>query len=309
MKGSIKSLKTPLRYPGGKSRACTKMDQYFPDLSEYTEFCEPFLGGGSVAIHVSKKYPHLKITVNDLYEPLINFWVQLQTFGDELTEKISNYKSTHPDPDSAKELFIECKSRINDKSLDCIERAAAFYIVNKCSFSGLTEASSFSKQASISNFSMRGIEKLPGYSEIIAHWHINQYSYEHLMENKIHDGMFMYLDPPYDIKDNLYGNKGSMHKGFDHDKFAADCDKYDVPMLISYNSDQLVKERFSDWHGRWNVAEFDLTYTMRSVGEYMREQKERKELLLFNYNMGPKIKLSFDGCYKYGKLKKEGLAS
>jgi hypothetical protein len=23
---------------------------------------------------------------------------------------------------------------------------------------------------------------------------------------------------------------------------------------------------------------------MRSVGEYMREQKERKELLLFNYN-------------------------
>ena len=32
-----------------------------------------------------------------------------------------------------------------------------------------------------------------------------------------------------------------------------------------------------------NVGEFDLTYTMRSVGEYMREQKERKELVLFNY--------------------------
>ena len=161
-KNSIKSLKTPLRYPGGKSRACTKMDQYFPDLRNYTEFCEPFLGGGSVALHVTKKYPHLKITVNDLYEPLINFWVQLQTFGDELTEKISNYKSTHPDPETAKELFLESKEAINNKSLDCIERAAAFYIVNKCSFSGLTESSSFSKQASISNFSMRGIEKLPG---------------------------------------------------------------------------------------------------------------------------------------------------
>ena len=70
-----------------------------------------------------------------------------------------------------------------------------------------------------------------------------------------------------------------MHKKFDHDKFAVDCDKYDVPMLISYNSDQLVKDRFKNW----NVAEFDLTYTMRSVGEYMRDQKERKELLLFNY--------------------------
>ena len=39
----MKSLKTPLRYPGGKSRACTKMDQYFPDLRNYTEFREPFL--------------------------------------------------------------------------------------------------------------------------------------------------------------------------------------------------------------------------------------------------------------------------
>ena len=275
---SLKSFKTPLRYPGGKSRACTKMDPYFPDLRNYTEFCEPFLGGGSVAIHVAKKYPHLKITVNDLYEPLINFWVQLQQFGSELTDTIRNYKSTHPNPASAKELFLECKNRINDKSLDCKERAAAFYIVNKCSFSGLTESSSFSKQASISNFSMRGIEKLPQYADIVSHWHINQYSYEHLMEN-MHDGLFMYLDPPYDIKDNLYGKKGSRHKGFDHDQFAADCAAHNIPMLISYNSDQLVKDRFKDW----NVAEFDLTYTMRSVGEYMREQKTRKELLLFNY--------------------------
>ena len=288
---SLKSFKTPLRYPGGKSRACTKMDPYFPDLRNYTEFCEPFLGGGSVAIHVAKKYPHLKITVNDLYEPLINFWVQLQTFGDDLTEKLVDYKNNHPDPPKelrkvddtefpAKELFLNAKEAINDRSLDCIERAAAFYIVNKCSFSGLTESSSFSKQASVSNFSMRGIEKLTGFSEIISHWHINQYSYEHLMEN-VHDGLFMYLDPPYDIKDNLYGKKGSMHKGFDHDQFAADCASHDIPMLISYNSDQLVKDRFKDW----NVAEFDLTYTMRSVGEYMREQKTRKELLLFNYDI------------------------
>ena len=48
---------------------------------------------------------------------------------------------------------------------------------------------------------------------------------------------------------------------------------------------------------------------MRSVGEYMREQKQRKELLLFNYDKQPKIKLSFGGCYKYDKLKKEGLVS
>jgi len=281
MKDPRKALKTPLRYPGGKSRACIKMDPYFPDLREYVEFREPFLGGGSVALHVTKKYPHLKIIVNDLYEPLVNFWVTLQTFGDELTDKLRDYKSTHPDPPTAKELFLNSKEVINKSGVDSIERAAAFYIVNKCSFSGLTESSSFSKQASISNFSMRGIEKLRGYSEIISHWHINQYSYEYCLRENIHDNLFMYLDPPYDIKDNLYGKKGSMHSRFDHDKFAVDCDKHDIPMLISYNSDQLVKDRFTNW----NAAEFALTYTMRSVGEYMRDQKERKELLLFNYGI------------------------
>jgi len=300
---SLKSLKTPLRYPGGKSRACNKMDPYFPDLRDYVEFREPFLGGGSVALHVSKKYPHLKITVNDLYEPLANFWVQLQTFDEQLTKTIKNYKSSHPDPETAKELFINSKEIVGDKSVDGIERAAAFYIVNKCSFSGLTESSSFSKQASSSNFSMRGIEKLPEYAELISHWHINQYSYEYLMRENVHDGIFMYLDPPYEIKIPIYGKRGAMHKYFDHDKFAKDCNESKINMMISYNSSQQIKERFKDW----NVAEYDLTYSMRTTGDYMREQKERKELLLMNY--GPKVKLSFDGCYNYKKLKDEGLAA
>ena len=297
----MKSLKTPLRYPGGKSRACVKMDSYFPDLRNYDEFREPFLGGGSVAIHITKKYPYLDIWVNDLYEPLVNFWQQLQMFGSDLKDKLVDLKSTHNNPESAKELFLTSKEKINDQSLPSLDRAVAFYIVNKCSFSGLTESSSFSPQASNANFSMRGIEKLPSYSKLISHWRITNYSYDYLMDGN--KGAFMYLDPPYDIKDNLYGRKGSMHKGFDHDKFAADCDANDMDQLVSYNSDQLVKDRFKNW----NAAEFDLTYTMRSVGEYMREQKQRKELLLSNYTEGPKIQFSFAGCYKYDKLKKEGL--
>lgn len=300
---STKKLKTPLRYPGGKSRAVIKMDQHLPDLRDYTEFREPFLGGGSVALHITKKYPHLKINVNDLYEPLVNFWIQLQQFGTELTKQLTDYKLTHPNPDSAKELFLESKNRINDLKFDSLERACAFYIVNKCSFSGLTESSSFSKQASESNFSLRGIDKLPEFSSIISSWYINGYSYEYLMSNEIHDGIFMYMDPPYDIKDNLYGKKGSMHKGFDHDQFAKDCDQSDIDMMVSYNSSQLIKNRFKNW----KAVEYQHTYTMRSVGEYMREQQKRKELLLLNYDNQAKIRFSFDGCYNYNKLKAEGL--
>ena len=282
----MKSLKTCLRYPGGKSRACVKMDPYFPDLRNYDEFREPFLGGGSVAIHITKKYPNLDIWVNDLYEPLVNFWQQLQIFGVDLKDKLADLKSTHNNPESAKELFLASKQKINDQTLSSLDRAAVFYVVNKCSFSGLTESSSFSEQASNGNFSMRGIEKLPEYSKLIANWRITNYSYDYLMDGN--KGAFMYLDPPYDIKDNLYGRKGSMHRGFDHDKFSADCDANDMDQLVSYNSDQLVKDRFTNW----KAAEFDLTYTMRSVGEYMREQKQRKELLLFNYGTEGLVELN-----------------
>jgi site-specific DNA-adenine methylase len=282
----MKSLKTPLRYPGGKSRACEKMGPYFPDLRNYDEFREPFLGGGSVAIYITKKYPGLNICVNDLYEPLVNFWQQLQIFGTDLKDKLVSLKTANNTPELARELFLKAKEQINDQSLPSLDRAVAFYIVNKCSFSGLTESSSFSPQASQNNFSLRGIEKLPAYSKLIEHWRITNYSYDYLMDGN--KSAFMYLDPPYDIKDNLYGNKGSMHKRFDHDKFAADCDANDMDQLVSYNSDQLVKDRFKNW----NAAEFDLTYTMRSVGEYMREQKQRKELLLFNYGIEGLVKLN-----------------
>ena len=281
----MKSLKTPIRYPGGKSRACVKMDPYFPDLRRYDEFREPFLGGGSVAIYITKKYPNLDIWVNDLYEPLVNFWQQLQMFGVDMKDRLVELKTANNTPELAKDLFLFSKEKVNDQDVPSIDRAVAFYIVNKCSFSGLTESSSFSQQASVSNFSMRGIEKLPAYSKLIEKWRITNYSYDYLLDGNM--GAFVYLDPPYDIKDNLYGRKGSMHKGFDHDKFAADCDSCSMDQLISYNSDQLVKDRFKNW----NAAEFDLTYTMRSVGEYMREQKKRKELLLFNYGIEGLVKL------------------
>ena len=275
----MKSLKTPLRYPGGKSRACTKLDQFFPDLRDYKEYREPFLGGGSVAIHITKKYPHLQVWVNDLYEPLVNFWKTLQDDGYALYKRLQELKSRYPDRGSAKGLFLEAKELVNDDSVSPLYRACAFYVINKCSFSGLTESSSFSAQASDNNFSMRGIEKLTGYSDIIKDWKITNLRYQELLSDDRET--FLYLDPPYEIGSNLYGKKGSMHKGFDHDGFATICDRFTSPQLISYNSSQLIKDRFKEY----KTGEFDLTYTMRSVGEYMREQKERKELLLFNYEI------------------------
>ncbi len=282
MPSTLKSLKTPLRYPGGKSRAVSKLFQFFPDLSSYKEYREPFIGGGSVAIEVTKRYPKIEVWVNDLYEPLYNFWCELQHNGSEMQKELENLKGVHCNPDSARCLFQEMKDVINDEEESKTTRAVAFYIVNKCSFSGLTESSSFSEQASESNFSLRGIQRLSEYQELIESWIITNLTYERmLISDWDRKGIFTYMDPPYDIKDNLYGRKGGMHKTFDHDLFAKNCDEYTSPLLISYNSSQLVKDRFKEW----TAGEFAHTYTMRSVGCYNTDQASRKELVLTNYEV------------------------
>ena len=287
MPQTMKSLKTPLRYPGGKSRALSKLFQYIPDLKDYKEFREPFLGGGSVALEVTKRYPRLDIWVNDLYEPLYNFWRELQDHGNEITDILLQLKQRHCDHTSAKQLFLEAKDYLSGSQTtvqfppysEDIWRAVSFYVVNKCSFSGLTESSSFSKQASDQNFSLAGIERLRDYQKLIGNWKITNLSYEQLLSDC--KQTFTYLDPPYEIGSNLYGKRGNMHSGFNHDHFAIKCDRFVGPQLISYNSSQLIRERFKEYQ----AAEFAHTYTMRSVGTYNTDQADRKELVLANYEM------------------------
>ena len=287
MPQTMKSLKTPLRYPGGKSRALSKLFQYIPDLKGYKEYREPFLGGGSVALEITKRYPGLDIWVNDLYEPLYNFWRELQDHGNEITDILLQLKQRHCDHTSAKELFLQSKKYLSGSATEKtyppysedIWRAVSFYVVNKCSFSGLTESSSFSKQASDQNFSLAGIERLRDYQKLIGNWKITNLSYEQLLSDC--KQTFTYLDPPYEIGSNLYGKRGNMHSGFNHDHFAIKCDRFVGPQLISYNSSQLIRERFKEYQ----AAEFAHTYTMRSVGTYNTDQADRKELVLANYEM------------------------
>ena len=274
-------LKTPLRYPGGKSKATTKMAPYFPAKNNVKHYREPFLGGGSVALWMAQNYDLESVWVNDLYWPLFNFWTQLQKNGDVLSETLKEWKTTHNTQDKARELFNRCKDELNERDTSDLMKAVMFWTINKCSFSGLTESSSFSKQASDGNFTLNGIADLKEYSKLIKNWKITNQSYETLLENS-DDETFIYLDPPYEISSNLYGKKGAMHKGFDHDVFAECCNRPTrANLAISYNADQSVKDRFPEW----NQYEFPLTYSMRTDStNYLKNQSKRLELLLTNYD-------------------------
>ena len=274
-------LNTPIRYPGGKSKAVKKLYDYMPLMSNYTEWREPFLGGGSMSIEMSKRYPDIKIWVNDLYPALFTFWTVLQSDGENMCEKLIQMKSECYTPDAAKKMLGEQKEIINDATSSKFDKAVAWYFANRNSFSGLTETGTFSVQANEMSFTLNIINKLPHYQKLIQNWKFTNDSYDVLLQD-ISSDVFVYLDPPYEIAEStLYGKNGSMHKKFDHDEFAKNCNECSMDMMISYNADQSIKDRFQGW----NEIEFDHTYSMRSVGEYMENQKERKELVLTNYNI------------------------
>ena len=57
--------KSPLRYPGGKTRACKILDtivnKYF-DIKQFNTILSPFIGGGSFEFYMQNKY-NLKINI------------------------------------------------------------------------------------------------------------------------------------------------------------------------------------------------------------------------------------------------------
>ena len=153
-----------------------------------------------------------------------------------MSDKLLELKNNNNTKELARKLFDEQKKVINDNSKGNLEKAIAFYVLNKCSFSGLV-SSSFSEQASVSNFGIKGIENLKYYSELIKSWEIYNLDYREFIDkfsNK--ENVFLYLDPPYMIKDNLYGDHGELHKIFKHEDFFKLCPTLKCKQLISSGS-------------------------------------------------------------------------
>ena len=286
----MKALKTPLRYPGGKSKAIKTLSPWFPQI--VSEYREPFIGGGSIAIDFTKTNPDVPVWVNDLYVPLYNFWIQLRDRGKELSERVREEKQKTLDEgeigkvtEKAKELFDTYKEEID--TYDDFEKAVAFFIMNKCSYSGLTENSTFSPTASNSNFSLVGADKLAQFSKLIENWKITNIDYAEVMRDQGSSDTFIFLDPPYDIKDFLYGKNREMHKSFDHDRFANDVYNCIHKFMITYN----VNDRLMELYKNYNLKEWKLRYSMAHRGDKGTTENIKTELLVTNYSIVPQTPL------------------
>lgn len=219
------SNKSPLRYPGGKTRA-------IPILKETLEreypsrkiLLSPFLGGGS--FELTQAADGYTVGANDLFHPLFTFWQQVKTNADAVAELVQKEMPV------TKEKFLRFRTEIQE-STDPIDIAAKYYIINRCSFSGATFCGGYSQQAADGRLTQSSLETLKQVN-------LNRFTLsnldacEFLKQNPQTSFTVVYADPPYFIDSYIYGRDGDMHEGFDHKAFA-DAIKKRSDWMVSYN--------------------------------------------------------------------------
>ena len=263
-------VRTPLRYPGGKSRAVKSIMQQLP--AQFSEYREPFLGGGSVFIHLRQQFPDCQFWVNDLYEELYQFW---NCTKEDLTALIVQIKAWRSEFSVGKQLYSFLVKNIYD--FPDLQKAAAFFILNRITFSGTSESGGFSKAAFETRFTDSSIERVIALNAILKDVKITNLDYQQLVE-KAGENVFIFLDPPYysATKSALYGKNGQLHKGFDHERFAETMKNCPHKWLITYDDSDYIKDLFSFA----KIKTWNLTYGMRNVGTV---KQKASEVFISNY--------------------------
>ena len=267
------NIKSPLRYPGGKSKAIKQISEYLPQ--KFSELREPFVGGGSVFIYLKQKYPDLKIEINDLNPELYLFWHLAQSDLSKLVAEVRHVKENYQD---GKLLFAKL-ARVDVNTLSDLERATRFFVLNRITFSGTIESGGFSLESFHKRFTNSSIDRLEKLATILTpDIKITNLDYSYLI-NRPGAEVFIFLDPPYfqAEKSKLYGKKGDLHTGFDHQRFALNLKQCPHKWLITYDDCPEIRENF-----KWaNIIEWELQYGMNN---YKQKKAEKgQELFISNY--------------------------
>jgi DNA adenine methylase len=270
-------IKSPLRYPGGKSRAIQIMKYLLP--KEFAEYREPFVGGGSFFIYIKQKMPDLKIWINDLNPELYCFWKYAQIDSEKLAREILKIKKERI---NGQELFDELVKTDTSK-LSEFERAVRFFVLNRITFSGVVESGGYSQHAFDSRFTDSSIQRVAKIGFLLQDVKITQFDYHTLLANGGKE-VFTFLDPPYykAVKSRLYGRNGVLHTSFDHEAFAQTMRQCQHSWLITYDDSPEIREKFSFA----NIYEWQLQYGMNNYKQGKAEKG--RELFISNYKL-PKL--------------------
>ena len=265
-------IKSPLRYPGGKSRAINFISKFIPN--SFKTYREPFFGGGSVGFYVNQKYECNEFLLNDLNQDLYQFWFVLKENPILLSEEILKIKNIYS---NGKSLYNDILERRASK-LSNLQRAIDFFVLNRITFSGVVDSGGYSEQAFQNRFTLSSIDRLRKAGGVVKNFKISNQDFEDVI-NMDGSDVFIYLDPPYygATKSKLYGKGGDLHTNFDHQRLLETLINTKHKFLLSYDNSEYIRNLYKSF----NVVEWDLQYGMNNFKQ--NKALMGKELLIYNY--------------------------
>lgn len=192
-----------------------------------------------------------------IFLPLVEFWQCVLDNAYYVSKLVEKYYPIN------KETFKELQQNY-DKYKTKEERAAIFYVLNRCSFSGSTLAGGMSKNHP--RFNSNSIKRLREFKA-------KNVSVEHMdFEDSIkkHKNDFLYCDPPYWIESRLYGQKGILQSNFDHIRLY-NCLKSHDNWILSYNDCEVIRNLYN----KYKIIELNWKYGMN-------KSKRSNEILILN---------------------------
>ncbi len=267
-------IKSPLRYPGGKSRACSRIHALRPET--FDEFREPFVGGGSVFLYMQQRYTHIKFWINDLNPEVHCFWETAKKDSEGLAWEASIIKAT---TDDGRLLYEEMRD-VDVLSLTTWERAVRFFVLNRITFSGVAESGGYSAQSFANRFTTSALNRLARLGKALENVEVTCLDYSKLMADG-GENVFTFLDPPYmtTAASKLYGQRGVLHVEFDHARCAETVKQCKHNVLITYDDTPEILELYKDF----NTQKWELQYGMNNVNG--TTAKKGAEVFIANYTL------------------------
>lgn len=259
----IPSIKTPLRYPGAKSRAVKVLSEYVP--GDVTELVSPFFGGGSFELALTGR--GVRVHGYDLFEPLVVFWNQLQTEPVALCERIKELLRQY----TADELIEFQRGRF--KELDTrLDQAAMLIILCNLSWNGRAMRVGGLSRYFVDDEGVPRVDYETGHSALIWYDRITEFRNDMfsvgIADFRIalahHSELFAYCDPPYPTPyHGVYGDSAVYHEKFDHEALCGVLAARER-WLLSYNDTEEIRDLYPETRYTWDYVTWN--HTSRSKG-------------------------------------------
>jgi len=287
-------LRSPLRYPGGKTRVAKLLCSYLPAHCEYREV---FLGGGAIFFYKRKAESNW---INDLHPGLCALWVALRDHYEEFAELCRKQG-----PRGTREKFEEWAAKTElmratgDECL--VERAVQYYYINRTVWGGRVVYDParksrlyFSNPQGWSRLEAK-LRHLRQCSQKLQGIKITCQSFEACLVDGGSDTL-LYADPPY-YRDSLDSPTSRLYEiDFpiqQHRKLRDQLEAFPGKVMVSYDDRPEVRELYEAGK-RWRIYELAWKY----CGRYAKTKQERannhketkvtgEELLILNYDAPP----------------------